>query len=66
MSWGAFGKRPAGEDSCAIVSPKTFPDAEGPAHFNIAHAIRVANDGMVYLADRENRQTGISPLSKRR
>jgi hypothetical protein len=56
VSWGAFGKRPAGEDSCAIVSPKTFPDAEGPAHFNVAHAIRVANDGMVYLADRENQR----------
>src|SRR5215471_16674503 len=55
-TWGAFGKQPGGEDSCAIVSPKTFPDAEGPAHFNVAHAIRVANDGMVYLADRENRR----------
>src|SRR4051812_2103344 len=54
--WGAFGKRPGGEDSCAIVSPKTFPDVEGPAHFNVAHAIRVAHDGMVYLADRENRR----------
>jgi hypothetical protein len=54
--WGAFGKPPGGEDSCAIVSPKAFPDPEGPAHFNVAHAIRVANDGMVYLADRENRR----------
>jgi len=54
--WGAFGKPPAGEDSCAIVSPKSFPDAEGPAHYNVAHAIRVANDGTVYLADRENRR----------
>ena len=54
--WGAFGKPPGGEDSCAIVSPKTFPDPEGPAHFNVAHAIRVANDGTVYLADRENRR----------
>ena len=54
--WGAFGKPPGGEDSCAIVTPKTFPDAEGPAHFNVAHAIRVANDGTVYLADRENRR----------
>jgi hypothetical protein len=54
--WGAFGKPPGGEDSCAVVSPKSFPDAEGPAHFNVAHAIRVANDGMVYLADRENRR----------
>ena len=54
--WGAFGKPPGGEDSCAIVTPKAFQDAEGPAHFNVAHAIRVANDGMVYLADRENRR----------
>jgi len=55
-TWGAFGKPPGGEDSCKIVSPKTFPDAEGPAHFNVAHAIRVAKDGTVYLADRENRR----------
>jgi DNA-binding beta-propeller fold protein YncE len=54
--WGAFGKPPGGEDSCAIVGPKSFPDPEGPAHFNVAHAIRVANDGTVYLADRENRR----------
>jgi hypothetical protein len=54
--WGAFGKPPGGEDSCAIVGPKSFPDAEGPAHYNVAHAIRVANDGTVYLADRENRR----------
>jgi DNA-binding beta-propeller fold protein YncE len=55
-TWGAFGKPPGGVDSCKIVSPTTFPDAEGPAHFNVAHAIRVANDGTVYLADRENRR----------
>jgi DNA-binding beta-propeller fold protein YncE len=54
--WGAFGKPPGGEDSCAIVGPKSFPDADGPAHYNVAHAIRVANDGTVYLADRENRR----------
>jgi hypothetical protein len=54
--WGAFGRPPGGEDSCAIVSPKSFPDAEGPAHYNVAHAIRVAKDGTVYLADRENRR----------
>jgi hypothetical protein len=55
-TWGAFGKPPGGEDSCAIVGPKTFPDGEGSPNFNVAHAIRVANDGMVYLADRENRR----------
>ena len=54
--WGAFGKPPGGVINCKIIRPTTFPDAEGPPHFNIAHAIRVTNDGTVYLADRENRR----------
>ena len=55
-TWGAFGKPPAGVDSCAVVGPKTFPDAEGPPNYNVVHAIRVAIDGTVYVADRENRR----------
>jgi DNA-binding beta-propeller fold protein YncE len=55
-TWGAFGKPPGGVDNCAIIGPKTFPDGDGPPDFNVAHAIRVSNDGMVYLADRENRR----------
>jgi hypothetical protein len=54
--WGAFGKPPGGVDNCAIVRLKTFPEGDGLPDFNVAHAIRVANDGMVYLADRENRR----------
>lgn len=57
--WGAFGKAPGGVDHCEVTSPKTFPDVDGPADFNVAHAIRVANDGMVYLADRENRRVQV-------
>ena len=55
-AWGAFGKPPGGVDNCAIIGPKTFPDAEGPPNYNVVHAIRVASDGMVYVADRENRR----------
>ncbi len=54
--WGAFGSKPAGDDNCKVTSPKSFPDADGPPHFNIVHAIRVAKDGTVYAADRENRR----------
>jgi len=55
--WGAFGNKPADEDSCKVLTPKTFPDSKGPANFNIVHAIRVANsDRTVYVADRENRR----------
>ena len=55
--WGAFGNKPMDDDHCEIVSPKSFPDAQGPANFSIVHAVRVANDdGMVYVADRENRR----------
>jgi len=54
--WGAFGNKPVDDDSCVVVTPKTFPDGPGPQSFNIVHAIRVARDGMVYVADRENRR----------
>jgi DNA-binding beta-propeller fold protein YncE len=38
-----------------VVTPKTFDDP-GPRNFSIVHALRVARDGMVYVADRENRR----------
>jgi len=54
--WGAFANKPTDDASCAVRSRKDFSDGEGPDQFNVAHAIRVSNDGMVYLADRENRR----------
>jgi DNA-binding beta-propeller fold protein YncE len=54
--WGAFGNKPVDDDHCEVVTPKTFPAGQGPANFSIVHALRVANDGMVYVADRENRR----------
>jgi DNA-binding beta-propeller fold protein YncE len=54
--WGAFGNKPVDDDHCEIVTPKTFPDGPGPDQFSVVHAIRVAHDGTVYVADREYRR----------
>jgi hypothetical protein len=48
--WGAFGRTPVDADYCE-TGPPANPDA-----FTTVHAIRVAKDGMVYVADRENRR----------
>jgi DNA-binding beta-propeller fold protein YncE len=53
--WGAFGNQPVDDDHCAVVTPSSFSDP-GPQQFSIVHAIRVANDGTVYVADREYRR----------
>jgi DNA-binding beta-propeller fold protein YncE len=53
--WGAFGNKPGDDDHCEVVTPTTFSDP-GPPQFSIVHAIRVAKDGTVYVADREYRR----------
>ena len=53
--WGAFGNKPVDDDHCSIVTPTSFSNP-GPPQFSIVHAIRIANDGMVYVADREYRR----------
>jgi NHL repeat len=57
--WGAFANKPVDDDHCENVPKPTFADAAGPQNFSIVHAIRVANDGTVYVADRENRRVQV-------
>jgi hypothetical protein len=53
--WGAFGNKPMDDDHCRLGNQKPdFANPEGPQNFNIVHSLRVADDGMVYVADREN------------
>jgi len=53
--WGAFGNQPMDDDNCQVVSPASFSNP-GPQQFSVVHAVRVANDGTVYVADREYRR----------
>ena len=54
--WGAFANKPVDDDHCENVPKPNFAEASGAQNFSIVHAIRVANDGIVYVADRENRR----------
>jgi hypothetical protein len=54
--WGAFGNKPVDDDNCQVVTPKSFSPGDGPPNFSIVHALRVTSDGMIYVADRENRR----------
>jgi sugar lactone lactonase YvrE len=52
-TWGAFGNKPEDDDHCEVVRKTNF-DPPGPQQFSIVHSLRVAHDGLVYVADREN------------
>jgi hypothetical protein len=54
-AWGAFGNTPP-----ATMTPNPAqsapPDAAAPQQFGLVHAVKVSNDGIVYVADRTYRR----------
>ena len=59
--WGAFGNKPIDDEHCPDAPPLPFTKDEGPGpgQFAILHAVRVSNDGLVYIADRDNRRVQV-------
>jgi hypothetical protein len=69
--WGAFGNPPdSAPPSTTAAGPPAPPvlDTEGPGSptfSNPVHAVKISNDGLVYVADRSNRRVQVfSPDGK--
>ncbi len=59
--WGAYGQNPVDDTGSNAMgsptnpAPGTDPELFAPPHFrNPVHAVRISNDGYVYVADRTN------------
>jgi DNA-binding beta-propeller fold protein YncE len=51
--WGAFGNTPPAAMTPNPAAPvANSSEAEGPPQFGLVHAVKVSNDGIVYVADR--------------
>jgi len=61
--WGAFGNTPEDKDDCPHITLNAVPDGPGPDQLSVVHALRVSDDGLVYVADRENRRLQVFTLA---
>jgi DNA-binding beta-propeller fold protein YncE len=52
--WGAFGNPPPETTNPNPGVPNPKQEGDGPATFNLVHAVKVSRDGHVYVADRTN------------
>jgi DNA-binding beta-propeller fold protein YncE len=53
-AWGAFGNTPPTEMRGNPPVPAPPAEGDGPQQFGLVHAVKVSNDGIVYVADRTN------------
>jgi len=58
-TWGAFGGKPepptpTGPQAPGAASAQTQANPDGPSQYGLVHAVKVSNDGVVYVADRVN------------
>jgi DNA-binding beta-propeller fold protein YncE len=64
--WGAFGRQPPPTLGRGVASKDlnraATTAAKGPDVFNTVHAVRVSNDGLVYVADRNYRRIQVFTL----
>ena len=66
--WGAFGNQPLpdlGRDASptsAAADMDLTADPDGPDIFNSVHALKVSNDGLVYVGDRNHRRIQVFTL----
>ena len=52
--WGAYGKQPDDSVPHRRVPFEWSPDDARPQQFNTAHSVRIDQDGLVYVGDRNN------------
>jgi sugar lactone lactonase YvrE len=59
--WGAFGKQPPPALGRGVKDSNyvTTKDPKGPDDFNSVHALKVSNDGLVYVGDRSYRRVQV-------
>ena len=67
--WGAFGNEPLdpvlagrGTPTPAPAPPPRDLEGPGPQQWGIVHAVRISNDGLVYVADRGNSRVQVFTL----
>ena len=57
--WGAFGNVPTDPTP---GEPRGSDEGDGAPQFDLVHAVRVSNDGLVYVSDRRNKRVQVFTL----